>query len=359
MQAIWFALAAILIAIYVVMDGFDFGAGALHLSVAKDDRERRQVLAAIGPFWDGNEVWLLAAGGVLFLAFPKVLASSLSGFYLAIFLLLWVLLLRGIAIEFRSQLSDRMWRSFWDTTLAGASMLAPVLLGATLGNVLRGVPLDRDGWFALPLFDRFSPTGGLGILDWYTVLAGVFALVAVTHHGALFLAWRTDGAVRMRSLNRAAGLFPVLIALWILATVATARVSPEIFQGLGAHPLAWVATVLFFAGLAVCFRARRQGRDLVAFVGSGAFLLGLLAATVASIYPTMLKSSLDSSLSLTADNEWHHAELPLGQLLKAQNVTSAVKGIVFANYADKDYLGCGIGGNHFLTTYWIDNFEIR
>jgi cytochrome d ubiquinol oxidase subunit II len=302
MQAIWFALAAIMLAIYVVMDGFDFGAGALHLSVAKDDRERRQVLAAIGPFWDGNEVWLLAAGGVLFLAFPKVLASGLSGFYLAIFLLLWVLLLRGIAIEFRSHLTDRMWRSFWDTTLVIASALAPVLLGAALGNVLRGVPLDRDGWFALPLFESFSPTGGLGILDWYTVLAGVFALVAVVHHGALFLAWRTDGAVRERSLKRAAHLFPVLIALWITATVATASVSPEIFQGFAAHPLAWLATALFVAGLAASFRARRHGNDLTAFLGSGAFLLGLLAATVASIYPTLLKSSLDPAASLTAHN---------------------------------------------------------
>ncbi len=302
MHAIWFALAATMLAIYVVMDGFDFGAGALHLSVAKDDRERRQVLAAIGPFWDGNEVWLLAAGGVLFLAFPKVLASSFSGFYLAIFLVLWVLLLRGIAIEFRSHLADRMWRSFWDTTLAGASILAPVLLGTALGNVLRGVPLDARGWFALPLFDSFSPTGGLGILDWYTVLAGVFALVAILHHGALFLAWRTDGAVQARSTRRAARLFPVLIALWVLATIATAYVSPEIFQGLAAHPLAWLATALFLGGLAVSFRARHRGKDLAAFVGSGAFLLGLLAATVASVYPTLLKSSLDPSASLTAHN---------------------------------------------------------
>src|SRR5262249_37146541 len=170
---IWFALASVMLAIYVVMDGFDFGAGVLHLDVAKTDRERRQVLAAIGPFWDGNEVWLLAAGGVLFLAFPKVLAAGLSGFYMAIFPVLWVLILRGIAIEFRSHLRDAMWRAFWDTTFTFASTLAPLLLGAALGNVLRGVPLDTEGWFALPLFASFSPRGELGILDWYTLLCGV------------------------------------------------------------------------------------------------------------------------------------------------------------------------------------------
>ena len=145
MEALWFALAAVMVAIYVVMDGFDFGAGLLHPGVAKTDSERRQVLAAIGPFWDGNEVWLLAAGGVLFLAFPKVLAAGLSGFYLAIYLLLWVLILRGIAIEFRSLIRDAMWRRFWDGTFAAASLLAPVLLGAALGNVLRGVPLGAGG----------------------------------------------------------------------------------------------------------------------------------------------------------------------------------------------------------------------
>ncbi len=201
-------IAAVTLTAYVVLDGFDFGAGLLHLSWRRTDAERRQVLAAIGPFWDGNEVWLLAAGGVLFLAFPRVLASGLSGFYLAIMLVLWVLILRGIAIEFRSHVDDGMWRSFWDAAFWLASTLAPVLLGAALGNLVRGVPLDANGWFSLALFDSFSPRGALGILDWYTTLAGVLALVAIAHHGALFLAWKTDGAVRERSLARAAAAAP-------------------------------------------------------------------------------------------------------------------------------------------------------
>ena len=302
METLWFAIAAVVVAIYVVMDGFDFGAGALHLWVAREDRERRQVLAAIGPFWDANEVWLLAGGGVLFLAFPKVLASGLSGFYLAIMLVLWVLILRGIAIEFRSHVADGMWRSFWDTVFAAASTLAPVLFGAALGNLVRGVPLQEDGWFTLPLFRSFSPRGALGILDWFTVLAGILALAAIAHHGALFLAWKTDGPVRERSLIAARRLYPAVVILWLLASAASGAVAPGLFSAFATRPLAWLATAIFLAGLATSFVARRAGRALLAFIGSGAFLLGLLAATAASVYPTMIRSIDAPARSLTAFN---------------------------------------------------------
>jgi cytochrome d ubiquinol oxidase subunit II len=302
LESLWFALAAVMVAIYVVMDGFDFGAGALHLWVAKNDAERRTVLAAIGPFWDGNEVWLLAGGGVLFLAFPKVLASGLSGFYLAIMLVLWVLILRGIAIEFRSHVKDGLWRAFWDAGFALASTLAPVLLGAALGNLIRGVPLRADGWFALSFFESFSPVGELGILDWYTVLAGLLALVALLHHGALFLAWKTEGEVHARSLRAAGRLFWPVVILWIVATAATASLVPELFEALAARPLAWLATLCFIAGLTTSLVARRAGKELLAFLGSSAFLLGVLGATAAAVYPTMIRSIHDPALSLTAHN---------------------------------------------------------
>lgn len=302
MEAAWFALAAVVLAFYVVMDGFDFGAGALHLAVARTDDERRQVLAAIGPFWDGNEVWLLAGGGVLFLAFPKVLAAGLSGFYLAIFFLLWTLILRGIAIELRSHLSDPMWRSFWDAGFSLASILAPLLLGVALGNVLRGVPLSRDGWFSLALFESFSPRGPLGLLDVYTLLCGLTALVAVAHHGALFLAWKADGEVAARSRRAASILFPATVVLWFVATLATAWVAPQLFRAIAGRPLAVLAVALFLAGLVTSFFARRRGHDLVAFLGSAAFLLGVLAATAATVYPVWLRSTLDPAFSLTATN---------------------------------------------------------
>jgi cytochrome d ubiquinol oxidase subunit II len=199
MPETWYAIAVFMLTAYVVLDGFDFGAGALHPFVARSDAERRQVLAAIGPVWDGNEVWLLAAGGALFVGFPRVLASGVSGFYFAIFLVLWSLILRGVSIEFRSHVQDPVWRSSWDFFFWLPSTLLPVFFGAALGNLMRGVPLDADGWFELALFTDFSAREPVGILDWYTLLVGIFALTALLAHGAVFLSWKTDGPVQARS----------------------------------------------------------------------------------------------------------------------------------------------------------------
>lgn len=302
LEALWFGLAVLTFVAWVVLDGFDFGAGGLHLLVAREDAERRQVLAAIGPFWDGNEVWLLAGGGVLFLAFPKVLASGLSGFYLAIFMVLWSLILRGIAIEFRSHLADAMWRGFWDVVFCAASLLLPVLLGAALGNLLRGVPVDAMGWFALPLFDSFSPWGAPGVLDWYTLLCGLTALLALLHHGALFLAWRTAGPVAARSQAWAARLLPALLGVWLLATWMTSVVAPDLLAALRQRPLALAAAVVAGAGLLASVLARRTRRERLAFLGSSVFLAGVLVATAAARYPVWLRSSLDPAFSLTAMN---------------------------------------------------------
>jgi cytochrome d ubiquinol oxidase subunit II len=287
---------------YVVLDGFDFGAGALHLFVARNDTERRQVLAAIGPFWDGNEVWLLAAGGALFVGFPRVLASGISGFYFAIFLVLWCIILRGISIEFRSHVQDPIWRVSWDFFFSLASTLLPVFFGAALGNLLRGLPLDAEGWFALALFTDFSAREPVGILDWYTVLAGVFALAALAGHGALFLTWKTEGPVRERS--RAAGrcLYAVVAALWPVVTLATHRVDAGFLSALASRPLAWLLAAVAFGGLLAVFVGLARGRELAGFLGSSAFLAGLSAATAACVFPTMLRATGGEALSLTAYN---------------------------------------------------------
>jgi cytochrome d ubiquinol oxidase subunit II len=251
MEMLWFWLVSVMVAIYAVMDGFDFGAGILHPFVARTDGERRQVLGAIGPFWDGNEVWLLAGGGSLLLAFPKVLAAGFSGFYLALFMVLWTLILRGVAIEFRSHLPDGLWRSFWDRGFTVASVLLPVLFGAALGNVIRGVPIDASGYFNLPLFTDFATANPVGILDWYTVLVGGFVLVTIANHGALYLAWKTDGPVQERARRFALPLSVLTAVTGGIATLAT---------------------------------------------------LGLLATTAACVAPVMLRSTLDPAYSLTAEN---------------------------------------------------------
>ena len=191
MESVWFAIVSAMLAVYAVLDGFDFGVGAIHRLVARTDEERRTVLAAIGPVWDGNEVWLIAAGGVLFMAFPKVYATAFSGFYLALMVVLWLLILRGVAIEFRSHQDNPLWREFWDTVFSLASMLLAVVFGTTLGNLIRGVPLGKEGLRGMPLFTNFLTGREPGILDWYTGLVGLFTLAALAVHGALYLAWRT------------------------------------------------------------------------------------------------------------------------------------------------------------------------
>src|SRR5258708_2218172 len=199
MEAVWFAIVSGMLAVYVVLDGFDFGAGILHRFVARTDEERRTVLAAIGPVWDANEVWLIAAGGVLFMVFPKVYSAAFSGFYMALMIVLWLLILRGVAIESRSHQENPLWREFWDTIFSLASTLVAVGLGTTLGNLVRGGPVDQTGFFAMPLFTDFRPGKEPGIFDWYTTLVGLFTLCLLSGHGALYLAWKTTGPVQIRS----------------------------------------------------------------------------------------------------------------------------------------------------------------
>jgi cytochrome d ubiquinol oxidase subunit II len=302
MHEIWYAIAVLSLTAYVVLDGFDFGAGALHLWVARSDAERRQVLGAIGPFWDGNEVWLLVAGGVLFVSFPRVLSSGVSGFYFAIFLVLWCLILRGISLEFRSHVSDSVWRQSWDFFFWVASALLPVFFGAALGNLLRGVPLNAEGWFELDLFTDFSPREPVGILDWYTVLVGAFAFAALTAHGAAFLCWKTEGPVRDRSRRAGRWFYGAVAVLWPVVTVATAKVNPAFLSGLASRPIAWLLAAVAFAGLAMAMRALARERDCGAFLGSCAFLGGLSMATAVCVYPVMLRATGNPALSMTTRN---------------------------------------------------------
>ena len=302
MVEMWFAIVAVMLTIFVVLDGFDFGAGALHLIVARTDDERRRVLGAIGPYWDGNEVWLLASGGALFVAFPKALASGLSGFYFAIFLVLWALILRGISIEFRSHVAAPLWRGFWDVAFSLASAVLAILFGAALGNLIRGLPLDSHGWFSLPLFTSFTPHPPVGILDWYTVLTGVFALAALGAHGAAFLAWKTDSELHVRARRWALRGFVSLAVLWPVLTAATWFAAPGFFAPFPARPAAWLGAVLALGGLVAAIVSHRRGADRSAFLASCAFITGLMVATAALSFPALLRSAEDPALSITAYN---------------------------------------------------------
>ncbi len=302
MATIWFAIVSAMLATYVVLDGFDFGAGIVHRFVARTDSERQTVLAAIGPVWDGNEVWLIAAAGVLFMAFPRTYSTAFSGFYLALMIVLWLLILRGVAIGFRSHQENPLWREFWDTVFSVASALLAIVFGASLGNLVRGVPLGPDGLSGMPLFTNFLPGENPGILDWYTALVGLFTLGALAGHGALFLVWRTTGPVQERSRRFARQVWLVVVPLWLLVTLATAWVQREIFANLLARPWSLPLVVIMFAAIWGVFKCLKEGRELAAFLCSAAFLLGMLAATMIGNYPFWLRSTVDPAYGLTAAN---------------------------------------------------------
>jgi cytochrome d ubiquinol oxidase subunit II len=216
-------------------------------------------------------------------------------------ILLWLLILRGVAIEFRSHLEDAMWRAFWDTVFTGSSAFAAALLGTAFANLMRGVPLQADGWFSLSLFESFSPRGRLGLLDWYTLLGGLLALAAMTHHGALFLAWHADGAVRARALTAASRLLPITAVIWTGATIATIAIAP-LSHSVASRPAVLLSTGVALLGLVAAWQARRSGQLPLAFAGSSAFMAGIVAATAAALYPVMINSVDDSTRSLTVLN---------------------------------------------------------
>jgi cytochrome bd ubiquinol oxidase subunit II len=302
METVWFCLVAVMIAVYVVLDGFDLGAGAIHLLVARNDAERRTVLRTIGPVWDGNEVWLLAAGGTLYFAFPALYASSFSGFYLPLMIVLWLLILRGVAVEFRNQIASPLWSSFWDVAFSGSSLLLAVFYGAALGNVVRGVPLDDKGYFFEALWTNFRLGPNTGILDWYTLLVGVGALCALVMHGAFWVALKTEGEVNERS-RRVVG-----VAWWgvgistIVITYFTFEVQPHVESRLFHHPWVYIFPVLAIGGVvgARLFLARQDDRK--GFLASCAYLAGMLTSLVFGLYPLVLPASTNPAYSLTVEN---------------------------------------------------------
>jgi cytochrome d ubiquinol oxidase subunit II len=300
MVSVWFFIAALSLVTYAVMDGFDLGSGALHLYVAKDDAERRTVFAAIGPLWDGNEVWLLASAGVLFVAFPPVLAAAFSGFYLVLFLVLWSLILRGASIEFRSHVQEPLWRAFFDVLFAGGSTLLALLFGVVLGNLVRGVPLDETGQFSLSFFTSFSPRGAVGLFDWYTLSVGLLSLVSLSAHGATFLVYKTSGAVAMRSRAAALRLWPAAALLFVVVTVETWVLRPELFAALMHRPLALLAVAIALGGGAALVFGFLRGHEGRAFFGSCALLYGLLGSAAAALYPVMLPSTNSTIPGMTA-----------------------------------------------------------
>jgi cytochrome d ubiquinol oxidase subunit II len=301
MIAAWYAIAAFMLIAYVVLDGRNFGAGMLHWRVARTLEERRQVIAAIGPLWSWHEVWLVGFGGTVLAVFPRLLASAFAGYYLALFLILWCLILRGIALEVGGHINDRMWQGFWDFVFVLANTLLAILFGAAAGNLARGVPLAPDGTFSMAFFTDFTPRGHVGLLDWYTVSVALFAAVALAAHGATYLTLKTQGIVHDRSEGYARVLWAAAAPLLLVISAQSAVVRPDVLGHAILNPFWWLGLLVVCAAVIVLVSGLARRREMLAFVGSNLLLAGLLATSAAAIFPIVLHSTLAPENSLSAD----------------------------------------------------------
>ena len=269
-----FAVIAFMLTAYVLLDGYDLGIAAIAPIIARSGRERAATMAAIGPFWNGNEVWLIAAGGALFALFPSVYASSFSGFYLPFIVVLWMLMFRGIAMELRDHLDSDLWRQFWDVAFWLSSLVLVVLFGVALGNLVRGLPLDAHGYFTGTFEFLLNP---------YALLVAVFAVAALAQHGAAFALLRIEGAPAERAARLIGGLWWVVLALYVAVSAAT-------FAVRGAPSAAWLFIVpIVSLGSLIAVRAgiaaRRNG---IVFAASSLFIASLLLEMAGTIYPYLL-----------------------------------------------------------------------
>lgn len=294
LPALWFCLVSLMLALYVVFDGFDLGAGILHLFARPE--ERAAIRESLGPVWHGNVVWLLAAGGTLYFAFPAAYARAFSGFYLPLMLVLWLLVFRALGLELAEHVRHPVWQPFWGACFGLASLALAVVFGAALGNIVRGVPLDANGRFFAPLWTHFGTEGHVGILDWFTVLAGATAALVLSFHGAFWLALKSEGAwgAVARGLHR-----PLGVAVAVL-TAATFFVQPHIVGRLAAEPWGFGFPALAIAAFLASRRLLDALREAPAFVMSCLMVAALFASAAFGLYPYLLPSNADPSLGLTA-----------------------------------------------------------
>lgn len=292
LNTIWFLLVGVLVIGYAILDGFDLGVGMLHL-FAKDESEKRKNFNAIGPVWDGNEVWLLTAGGALFAAFPIVYATVFSGFYIALMLLLAALIFRAISFEFRSKMESATGKKIWDVAFGVSSFLIALLLSVAFGNILGGVPMDGAGTY----------TGTfLGLLNPYALVIGLAGVAMFIMHGAIYMAMKTDGALSQRMSLWANGAWMAFITLYFFATLATFFMAHYLFDGMLGAPLFWILFVLFLASAGYVPVALKSGRFGHAFIASSLIVTSIIGLSAVSLFPRLVPSKTDLANSLTIYN---------------------------------------------------------
>jgi cytochrome bd ubiquinol oxidase subunit II len=282
---VWFVLIAVLWTGYFVLEGFDFGVGLLLPVLGRDEARRRVLINTIGPVWDGNEVWLLVAGGATFAAFPEWYASLFSGFYLALLLILVALIARGVAFEYRGKVDSVVWRRRWDLCIVVGSAVPALLWGVAFGNIVRGVPLDAQHHYVGSFFDLLNP---------YALLGGLTTLALFATHGAVFVALKTDGPIRAhahRIADRVGSGTVALAAVFLLWT--------QLGYGRG---ITWATAGLAAVALVGALLANRRGREGWAFAATAVTIAAATVTLFANLYPYVLPSTVDPAFGLTVDN---------------------------------------------------------
>jgi len=292
MNAIWFWLLGFLFIGYALLDGFDLGLGIIHL-FTRDLEQRLLHFRSIKPVWDGNEVWLIVGGASLFAAFPPVYAAVFSGFYLAFFLLLLALIFRGVSIEFVEKVHSGRWRRSWDRAFGLGSLVASLLFGVAVGNIVRGIPIDDEGFYAGTF---------IGLLNPFALLVGLLVVVMFIMHGAAWMAPKSDGLIQQRMRAWTIGAWVAFLPLHLATTAAAYTIRPQLFAGLYDKPAFWVLIVVLLLGaisLPFWILARRDG---TAFTASSAIVASASALAGLGLFPVLVPSTLDSANTMTIYN---------------------------------------------------------
>jgi cytochrome d ubiquinol oxidase subunit II len=287
---------------FFILDGYDFGAGIIHLFFAKTEKDKEVIAKSAGLFWDSNEVWLVAGGGMLFMAFPTFYASVFSGFYLPLIIVLWLIMFRAIGLEFRSQFKSQMWKDIWDTSFGVSSLLLALFFGIALGNIVRGVNLGgvEDGvslyeghYFFLPLWDSsFSPLSETpGVIDWFTIIIGLIAVVTLAIHGANWIILKTNSSINQKLKSIIFKLNIALSALTILSLSVWQSINPEALNNFINKPYLIIFPLLYFAGIIGLFFIKKIKNDFYPFLLSTLLILGGITSSLASLFPVILPST--------------------------------------------------------------------
>ncbi len=313
MEIFWYSIIGIVLVVFFVLDGYDFGTGIVHLFFAKTEKDKAVISKAAGLFWDSNEVWLVAGGGMLFMAFPTFYASVFSGFYLPLIIVLWLIVFRAIGLELRTQFNFSMWKTIWDKAFGVSSLLLTLFFGIALGNIVRGVNLGgvvegkslyEAHFFFLPLWDSsFSPLSTTpGVIDWFTIIIGIIAVVTLTIHGANWVILKTNASINEKLKKIVFKLNIVLIILTVFSLIVWLQVNPKALNNFADKPYLIVFPIVYLIGLFGLFGVQKFKKESTALLFSTLLIVGGITSSLASMFPVLLPATNTVNPSLDIYN---------------------------------------------------------